>query len=112
MGGDVYGGGLGAVAMPAVFDAGDAFAVEVGGSFGLGLIAEDAGVEGGDCDEDRQRRQQPPWGECTGVEVRPEFGNRGDYDQEAEVPEADVHFFELRGLGFTSALELLVLLCR
>ena len=43
MGGDIDGCGLLAVADPAVFDAGDAFAVEVCGSFGLGSFAEDSG---------------------------------------------------------------------
>ena len=46
------------------------------------------------------------------MEVSPEFGYCGDNDQESEVAEANVYFFELRGLGFASALELSVLCCR
>jgi hypothetical protein len=46
------------------------------------------------------------------VEVVPEFDCGGDCDEKAEIAKADMNFFELRGLGFTSALELFVLLCR
>ncbi len=48
----------GPVPMPAVFDAGEAFAIEVDGTFGAGSVAEDFCVEDGDGDEDCQGREE------------------------------------------------------
>jgi hypothetical protein len=61
-----------ACARPAIFDAGQALAIEVDGAFGACALAQHLGVEDGDREEYGESEKQPPGGE--GVEVEGEPG--------------------------------------
>ena len=95
---------------PAVFDAGEAFAVDVGGSLCSGLLAEDARVEDGCCDKEHGGGQQPPRRQGVQMEGAPSENQSGYDEEEAQVSDAEMQFFEVRDLRFAGLLAVLVFL--
>jgi hypothetical protein len=57
--GDVEALAAGAGALPAVFDPGEAVAIEIDGSLGEGLAPKEFRVEGGDSYEEKDRHAKP-----------------------------------------------------
>ncbi len=98
--------GLLAIANPAILDAGQSLAVDVGCSLGGRLLSEDIGVVGGDCGEDGRRDQQPPCGESVPLKRPPGEQQRCDDEQEAQISEGAMPLFKLRDGSLASLLAL------
>jgi hypothetical protein len=95
---------------PAVFDAGEAVAIEVDGAFGAGSPSQDPGMKDSNCEKHQKSKKQPPWGESIAMEGKPGCDQRGDDYEEAKISEADMEFFEVRYLGLADLLAFFVLL--
>jgi len=95
---------------PAVFDAGETFAVDVDGALGAGAFAENVRVNDRCCHEERCGSDQPPGGEGVSLEGEPGQGEGCEDEEEAEVAEAEMDRFEVSYLLLTGLLALAVLL--
>ena len=93
---------------PAIFDAGEAFAIEVDGTFGAGASAKDSRVKDGYRYEDDESNQQPPWRERFVVEREPGGDQYCNDYEETEISETAMEFFEVRDLRLAGLLALFV----
>ena len=96
---------------PAVFDAGETFAVDVDGALGAGAFAENTRVNDRSDEKEDCRDEKPPRGEGVSLEGEPGEDERCEDEEEAEVSEAEMDRFEVRYLLLTGLLALAVLLC-
>lgn len=101
--------GLGAIAFPAVLDAGQPLTVEIDGPFGESFFAEDFRMVNGYRDEDCERNEQPPCEERISIERPPDNSQSHDDEQETQISKRAMHLFKVGDSGFTGLLALTVL---
>ena len=99
-------------ACPAIFDAGDAVAIEVDGTFGASSFAQHFCVVDGDREKEHKGCEEPPCGEGIAMEREPGCDQCCDDDEQAKISKAEMQLFKVRNLYLAGLLTLFVLLGR
>ena len=97
---------------PAIFDAGEAVAIENYGAFGTRALAQHLCVQDGDRKEQHEGQEEPPGGEGISMKREPGRDQRRNDDQKAKISKAAMDLFKVRDLHFAGLLAPFVFLGR